>query len=86
MEITKAHLKQIIREELAEGDEWYDSERGYETVADRKYADQVAWEQGAATPDVLENALVALEEEGHYLARHIRDGVEYMKSQLGVEA
>ena len=46
MKITKSQLKQIIKEELKiaikENDDWYDDEKGYETVADRKFADQQA--------------------------------------------
>ena len=77
MKITKTQLKQIIREELAEGDEWYSDE--YETLADRKYADQ----QEAGDPSaVLENALAALEEEGHYLGRHIREGIAHIYSNF----
>ena len=77
MKITKTHLKQIIREELAEGDEWYSDE--YETLADRKYADQ----QEVGDPSaVLENALAALEEEGHYLGRHIREGIAHIYSNF----
>ena len=80
MKITKTQLKQIIREELAEGDEWYDPERGYETVADRKYADQ---QEAPGDPSaVLENALAALEEEGHYLGRHIREGIAHIYSNF----
>jgi len=46
MKITKSQLKRIIKEELKiaikENDDWYDDEKGYETVADRKWADQQA--------------------------------------------
>ena len=78
MKITKTHLKQIIREELAEGDEWYSDE--YETLADRKYADQ---QEAPGDPSaVLENALAALEEEGHYLGRHIREGIAHIYSSF----
>ena len=78
MKITKTHLKQIIREELAEGDEWYSDE--YETLADRKYADQQ--EEGGDPSAVLENALAALEEEGHYQSRHIRKGIAHIYSNF----
>ena len=82
MKITKTHLKQIIREELAEGAEWYDPERGYETVADRKYADQVAQDVSGDPSAVLENALAALEEEGDHRGRHIRKGIAHIYSNF----
>ena len=82
MKITKTHLKQIIREELAEGDEWYDPEHGLETIRDKKYADQVAQEAERDPSAVLENALAALEEEGHYLGRHIREGIAHIYSNF----
>ena len=46
MKITKSQLRQIIKEEtiaiLKENDYWYDSEKGYETFADRLWADNPA--------------------------------------------
>ena len=78
MKITKSQLKQIIREELAEGDEWYSDE--HETLADRKYADQQ--EEVGDPSAVLENALAALEEEGDYRGRHIREGIAHIYSSF----
>tara|TARA_Y100000310_G_scaffold196288_1_gene196332 strand:- start:390 stop:665 length:276 start_codon:yes stop_codon:yes gene_type:complete len=43
MKLTKSKLKQLIREEI----DWHDSEKGYETVADRKFAERPANFEGA---------------------------------------
>ena len=62
MKITKSQLKRIIKEELKiaikENDDWYDDERGYETVADRKFADQQPqrpYRTGVPDEDVLKH-------------------------------
>ncbi len=59
MKITKSELQQIIKEEtaavLSESDDWYDSEKGYETFADRLWADNPASQDYAGewpAPDV----------------------------------
>ena len=43
MKITKSKLKQLIREEI----DWHDPEKGYETVADRKFAERPPDAEGA---------------------------------------
>jgi hypothetical protein len=43
MKLTKSKLKQLIREEI----DWHDPEKGYETVADRKFAERPPDVEGA---------------------------------------
>jgi hypothetical protein len=64
MKITKSQLRRIIKEELKiaikESDDWYDDEKGYETVADRMWADQQAqrpYRTGVPEEDVLAHGL-----------------------------
>ena len=43
MKLTRSKLQQIIKEEV----DWYDVEKGHETMADRKFADRPVDVEGA---------------------------------------